>query len=56
MEDISLTAEEVRGSIDKDLTDEQVETIRDFLALSAVITYEDYSKRCKDGSLCKEKE
>ena len=37
-----LTTEEVRQSIEggENLTDEQIETINDFIALAAVIAYE----------------
>jgi len=47
MEDIRLAPEEVRHYVKQDLTDEQVEMLRDFLALYAVIVYEDLAKRSK---------
>ncbi len=41
-----LTAEEIRQLVEggENLTDEQVETIKDFIALAAVIAYEGLKK------------
>ena len=47
MEDIRLTPEEVRHYVKQDLTDEQVETLRDFLALYAEIVYDALSRGVK---------
>lgn len=46
----SLTAEEIRQYVEggEKLTDEQIETINDFIALAAVITYEDLKKKALD--------
>ena len=45
-----LTTEEVRQSVEggENLTDEQVETIKDFVSLVAVITYEALKKEAQD--------
>ena len=40
MEDIRLTPEEIRRLYKGNLTDEEVEQLRDFLALYATIVYE----------------
>ena len=45
MEDIRLTPEEVRQYVKQDLTDEQAEMLRDFLAQYAVIVYEGFTKK-----------
>lgn len=44
-----LTTEEVRQSVEggENLTDEQVETIKDFMALAVVITYEALKKEAQ---------
>lgn len=45
-----LTTEEIRQCVEggEKLTDEQIETIKDFIALAAVITYEDLKKKALD--------
>ena len=45
-----LTTEEIRQYVEggEKLTDEQIETIKDFIALAAVITYEDLKKKALD--------
>ena len=45
-----LTTEEIRQYVEggEKLTDEQIETINDFIALAAVITYEDLKKKALD--------
>ena len=45
--DIRLTTEEVKQLYegDQELTDEQIETIKDFMALAAVIAYEGLTKK-----------
>ena len=46
-----LTREEIRQSIEggENLTDEQVETIKDFVSLAAVIAYEGLKKEAAKG-------
>ena len=50
MEDIRLSTEEIRNLYKGDLTDEQVEQLKDFLALYAVIVYEAASKQIRNDS------
>ena len=54
MEDIRLTPEEVRQCVKQDLTDEQVEMLRDFLALYAEIVYDALSRGVKLEDIEKE--
>ena len=54
MEDIRLTPEEVRQYVKQDLTDEQVEMLRDFLVLYADIAYDALSRGVKWEDIEKE--
>ena len=54
MENIKLTPEEVRQYVKQDLTDEQVEMLRDFLALYAEIVYDALSRGVKLEDIEKE--
>ena len=47
MEDIRLSPEEVRQCVKQDLTDEQVEMLRDFLALYTEVVYDFFSRGIK---------
>lgn len=53
-EDIRLSPEEIRRLVKQDLTDEQVEQLRDFLALYAVITYEGLQEKLRKEKELKE--
>lgn len=53
-EDIRLSPEEIRRLVKQDLTDEQVEQLRDFLALYAVITYEGLQEKLRKERELKE--
>jgi len=50
MEDIRLTTEEIRKLYKGDLTVEQIEQLRDFLALYSVIIYEAAQKELASKS------
>ena len=54
MKDIRLTPEQVRQYVKQDLTDEQVEMLRDFLALYAEIVYDALSRGVKLEDIEKE--
>ena len=53
-EDIRLSPEEIRRLVKQDLTDEQVEQLREFLALYAVITYEGLQEKLRKEKELKE--
>lgn len=45
VDDIRLTTDEIKKYCKFNLTDEQIEVVKDFMALAAVITYEGLKKK-----------